>query len=186
MRKWIFNPYLTYHHKQYYRFLTSGFIHKDYLHLIFNMFVFWMFGKYVEYTFMGEYGVITGGILFVTLYIAGIVIADIPTLIKHRDHEYYNALGASGGVSAVLFSFVIFYPLEELCLYGLDLLCFPGILWALLYSIYSFYMGRKGADHINHDAHLAGGIFGIIFTLVAVPGTLSNFFRQMADFSLFN
>lgn len=183
MRKWIFNPYITYHHRQYYRFLTSGFLHKDYIHLIFNMFVFWMFGRPVEYTFMGAYGVIEGRLLFLGLYLLGIILADLPTLIKHKDHQYYNALGASGGVSAVLFSFVIFYPAEDLCLYGL--LCLPGILWAVLYLVYSFYMGRKGADQINHDAHLAGGVFGILYTIIAVPGTLMAFFRQLADVSLF-
>ncbi len=185
MRRWIFNPYIVYHQRQYYRFITSGFLHKDYIHLIFNMFVFWMFGRMVEYTLMGEYGIVTGRILFAGLYLLGIIISDLPTFFKHKDHQYYNALGASGGVSAVLFSYVIFYPLEKLCLYGIDLLCFPGILWAVFYIIYSFYMGKKGADHINHDAHLAGGVFGIVFTLIVVPEALPNFLSQLTNFSLF-
>jgi membrane associated rhomboid family serine protease len=185
MGRWIFNPYSTHHHREYYRMIASGFLHKDYIHLIFNMFVLFMFGNYVEQTLDVYFGPVTGKILFLALYLLGIIISDIPTLIKHKDHRHYNALGASGGVSSVLFSFVILYPLEELCLYGIPLLCFPGILWAALYVIYSIYMGKKGGDNINHDAHLYGGLFGIVFTFIVVPNAFEGFFAQLAEFSLF-
>lgn len=117
------------------------------------------------------------------MYLLGIIVSDIPSFIKHKDAPYYNALGASGGVSSLLFSFIIFDPTQDLCLYGL--LCFPGFIWGALYIVYSFYMGKKGQDNINHDAHLYGGLFGIVFTIIAVPGVIPNFIDQLSNFSLF-
>jgi membrane associated rhomboid family serine protease len=180
--KLIFNPYVILRNNEYHRFLTSGFIHGDFMHLLFNMFVLYMFGTYVENIFTAIYGGIGQG-LFVAMYFLGIVISDIPTFFKHRDSPHYNALGASGGVSSLLFSFIIFNPTQDLCLYGL--LCFPGILWGILYIIYSFYMGKRGQDNINHDAHLYGGIFGILFTIITVPGVIMNFIEQLKAFSIF-
>jgi membrane associated rhomboid family serine protease len=185
MNKWIFNPYQVWNRKEYYRFITSGFIHKDTLHLIFNMFVFYLFGGIVEDIFTGIFPSPWGSVFFGILYLAGIVISDIPTFIKHKSQPYYNALGASGGVASVLFSYILFQPLEKLCLYGLPFLCFPGILWAAVYIVYSYYSGKKGAGNINHDAHLYGAIFGIIFTIAVYPSIISIFIEQMKDFSLF-
>ena len=134
LSKWIFNPYSIHHYKQYGRFVTSGFIHGSWMHLIFNMLVLYMFGEQVEYIFRSIYGV-TGSILFIVMYLGAIIVADIPTFIKNKDNMHYNALGASGGTSGILFSFILFNPTQQLCLYGL--LCFPGFLWGVLYIIYS-------------------------------------------------
>lgn len=180
--KLIFNPYVILRNKDYKRFITSGFIHADLLHLLFNMFVLWMFGSYVEQIFQAIYGVI-GQILFASMYLLGIVISDIPSFLKYKDLPHYNALGASGGVSSILFSFIIFDPTQDICLYGL--LCFPGFIWGALYIIYTVYMGKQQRDNINHDAHLYGGLFGIAFTIITVPSVLPNFFEQLSNFSLF-
>lgn len=182
MKKWIFNPYSVNKYKQYYRFITSGFIHNDFIHLLFNMLVLWMFGEQVEYVFASLYGT-TGILLFVGLYILGIVISDIPTYLKHKNHAYYNALGASGGVSSVLFSYILFDPASKLYLYGL--IGLPGVVWAALYIAYSFYMGKKSSDNINHDAHLYGGLFGIFFTILIYPGVILHFFEQLKNLSFF-
>lgn len=141
-----------------------------------------MFGSYVEDIFNTIYGT-TGTVLYVLMYLLGIIVSDIPSFIKHKDAPYYNALGASGGVSSLLFSFIIFDPTQDLCLYGL--LCFPGFIWGALYIVYSFYMGKKGHGNINHDAHLYGGLFGILFTIIAVPDVIPNFIEQLSNFSLF-
>lgn len=178
----MFNPYIIIRDKEYHRFITSGFIHGDMLHLLFNMFVMFMFGTYVENIFYAIYGTL-GTILYVLMYVLGIIVSDIPSFIKHKDSPYYNALGASGGVSSLLFSFIIFDPTQDLCLYGL--LCFPGFIWGALYIVYSYYMGKKGQGNINHDAHLYGGLFGIVFTIIAVPGVIPNFIEQLSNFSLF-
>ena len=182
LRKWIFNPYSVNKYKQYYRFVTSGFIHNDFIHLLFNMLVLWMFGEQVEYVFTALYGV-TGTVLYVVLYILGIIVSDIPTYLKHKDHAYYNALGASGGVSSVLFSFILFDPTQKLYLYGI--LGLPGIVWAALYVLYSAYMGKREGDNINHDAHLYGGLFGIAFTILIYPKVIMHFIEQLKGLSLF-
>ncbi|HNP18897.1 MAG TPA: rhomboid family intramembrane serine protease [Fulvivirga sp.] len=180
--KLIFNPYVIKRNNEYHRFITSGFIHGDYIHLLFNMFVLYMFGTYVEQVYSAVYGVI-GQVLFVAMYLLGIIVSDIPSFFKNQNSPYYNALGASGGVSSILFSFIIFDPTRDLCLYGL--VCFPGFIWGALYIIYSIYMGKRGQDNINHDAHLYGGLFGIVFTVITVPGVVSNFIEQLKTFSLF-
>ena len=182
LRKWIFNPYSVNKYKQYYRFITSGFIHNDFIHLLFNMLVLWMFGEQVEYVFTALYGV-AGTVLFVALYILGIIVSDIPTYLKHKNHAYYNALGASGGVSSVLFSFILFDPTQKLYLYGI--LGLPGIVWAALYVLYSAYMGKREGDNINHDAHLYGGLFGIAFTILIYPKVIMHFIEQLKGLSLF-
>ncbi|MBL6449777.1 rhomboid family intramembrane serine protease [Fulvivirga sp. 29W222] len=182
LRKWIFNPYSVNEYRQYYRFVTSGFIHNDFVHLLFNMLVLWMFGEQVEYVFAAIYG-ISGKAIFVALYLLGIIVSDIPTYLKHKNHAYYNALGASGGVASVLFSFILFAPAQKLYLYGI--IGLPGIVWAALYLLYSAYMGKRGADNINHDAHLYGALFGVGFTILVYPKVILHFIDQLGNLSLF-
>lgn len=182
-QKWIFNPYSVQKYNQYYRFITSGLLHSGWIHLLFNMLVLYMFGKQVEDIFGMIYGPVVGKIIFGGLYFFGIIVSDIPTYFKHRNAAYYNALGASGGVSSVLFSFILFDPNQQLCLYGL--VCFPGIVWAVLYIVYSYYMGKKGSDNINHDAHLYGGLFGVAYTILVYPSVIPHFIEQLKNFQLF-
>ncbi|MEO0552791.1 MAG: rhomboid family intramembrane serine protease [Bacteroidota bacterium] len=180
--RWIFNPYAVKHNKQYYRFLSSGFLHGGFIHLLFNMLVLYMFGEQVEAVFTSAYGVV-GKVLFAGLYILGIIISDIPTFLKYKDLPHYNALGASGGVSSILFSYILFDPSSKLYLYGL--IGLPGVVWAALYIIYSYYMSKKQIDNINHDAHLYGGIFGIVFTIITIPQVVPHFFEQLTQLRLF-
>lgn len=182
LNKWILNPYTVHQKKEYHRFITSGFIHGSWTHLIFNMLVLYMFGEQVEWAFYSIYGDF-GVVLFVIMYLAAIIISDIPTYIKNKENIYYNSLGASGGTSAILFSYILFDPTQSLCLYGL--LCFPGIFWGVLYIIYSVYMGKQQMDNINHDAHLWGGIFGIGFTILIYPSVTLHFLEQLGNLSLF-
>ncbi|MEM6359607.1 MAG: rhomboid family intramembrane serine protease [Bacteroidota bacterium] len=180
--RWIFNPYAVKHNKQYYRFLSSGFLHGGFIHLLFNMLVLYMFGEQVEAVFTSAYGVV-GKVLFAGLYVLGIIISDIPTFLKYKDLPHYNALGASGGVSSILFSYILFDPSSKLYLYGL--IGLPGVVWAALYIIYSYYMSKKQIDNINHDAHLYGGIFGIVFTIITIPQVVPHFFEQLTQLRLF-
>ncbi|MDH5475841.1 MAG: rhomboid family intramembrane serine protease [Cyclobacteriaceae bacterium] len=182
MGKWIFNPYTVFHNKEYHRFITSGFIHGNWMHLIFNMLVLFMFGEQVESWFTQLYGEV-GVVLYVVMFLAAVIVSDIPTFLKNKENSYYNALGASGGTSAILFSYILFNPIQSLCLYGI--LCFPGVLWGVLYIIYSVYMGKQQSDNINHDAHLWGGLFGIGFTIMIYPSVILHFLEQLRDFTLF-
>jgi membrane associated rhomboid family serine protease len=176
-QKWIMNPYQVKHHKQYWRFITSGFVHINYTHLFFNMFALFFFGQHVAYYFG-----IMGNQILVILYLLGIVISDIPTYIKYKDVPNYNSLGASGGVAAVLFSSIMFEPLNPIRIMFIPI-DIPGFVLGTLYLIYSFYQGKRMSDNINHDAHLYGAIFGLVFTVLLRPGVIVSFVQQIKDWS---
>jgi membrane associated rhomboid family serine protease len=181
-RKFIFNPYAINKRKQYYRFITSGFLHNDHMHLIFNMISLYFFGAGVEFIFSQVFGTL-GPIYFVTLYILGIIVSDIPTYFKHQNNPGYNALGASGGVSSVVFAFILFLPLHKI-----DLFFFvpiPGFILGALYIFYSWYSSRKANDNINHDAHLYGALFGLVFCIVLYPQAVPDFFKQLSGWKAF-
>lgn len=181
--RWMFMPHRIKHRKQWDRFLLSGFIHKDYIHLLFNMFTFYFFGGVVEMFLKYKYGMVTGGIFYVTFYLLGIIISDIPTFVKHQDNGYYRALGASGGTAATVFASIIVMPLADICLFGL--ICLPGFILGTLFLIYSYVKGRQESDGINHDAHLYGALFGIFFILALSPSSAGEFISQIKNFSLF-
>jgi membrane associated rhomboid family serine protease len=178
MGRFIMNPYTVYKRNEFHRFITSGFIHQDHMHLLLNMFSLYFFGIAVEQVFYGVFGP-AGLIYFVVLYLAAIVVSDLPTYFKHKENPRYSSLGASGGVSAVIFAFIIFQPLQSICLYFA--LCMPGFILGTLYIIFSWYQGRKSNDHINHDAHLYGALFGLIFCIVMYPASIGNFFEQIRN-----
>jgi membrane associated rhomboid family serine protease len=181
-RKWMMNPYLVRKNKEYYRFITSGFIHSDIAHLVFNMYALFALGQYLEQIFEAWYG-ITGLIIYLALYILGIIVSDIPTYLKYNKDYNYNSLGASGGVSSVIFSFIIIAPLEKLSLFFIPM---PAFLFGALYLIYSYMQARRDADQINHDAHFYGAIFGIVFTVLIDYHVAVNFFDQIIHWRLFD
>ncbi len=183
MSRWMFTPYLIKEKNQYDRFVLSGFIHKDSMHLLFNMFTFYFFGGAVEQFLLYRLGFIPGTLVFVLFYVAAIVIADIPTFLKHQNHSFYRALGASGGVAATVFASIILMPLSDICLFGI--VCLPGFALGVLFLIYSVVQAKKGNDGVNHDAHLYGAIFGIIFILIINPNSALNFLEQIKSFRLF-
>ncbi|GAB3236684.1 rhomboid family intramembrane serine protease [Algoriphagus aestuariicola] len=183
MDRWMFMPYRIKKRGQWDRFILSGFIHKDYIHLLFNMFTFYFFGRVVEMFLGYTFGEALGGLFFVGFYLLGIVISDIPTYKKHQDDSHYRALGASGGTAAAVFASIVIMPLSDICLFGI--ICLPGFILGVLFLIYSYAQGKKGGDNINHDAHLYGAIFGIIFILVLSPSSAGTFIEQIRDFRLF-
>lgn len=148
---------------EYYRLLTSGFIHADYMHLIFNMLALFLFGRNVELFYL--YSGIPDW-LFPVMYLVGIVTASLPSYSRHKNDTYYRSLGASGGVSAVLFAFIYFAPWETIFIWFLPV---PAIIAAVGYLVYSAYMSRQQRDNVNHDAHFWGAVFGFVFTLVFAP-----------------
>jgi membrane associated rhomboid family serine protease len=178
MQRLIFNAYMVQENGQYYRFLTCGFIHADWLHLIINMMVFYSFGSQVEEAYTYLFGA-KATWYFLVLYFGGIVISILPSYLKHRHQPGYNSLGASGGVAAITFSFILFNPLQKIYLYGIFGL--PSILMGIAYLGYSFFMNKKGGDNVNHSAHFWGAIFGIIYTLALKPGLFMSFIQQVSD-----
>lgn len=181
--RWMFMPYRIKNRGQWDRFILSGFIHKDYMHLLFNMFTFYFFGGVVEMFLRYKFGVLTGGILFVLFYLLGIIISDIPTYKKYQKDSHYRALGASGGTAATVFASIVIMPLSDICLFAI--ICLPGFILGVLFLIYSYVKGKEGQDNINHDAHLYGAIFGIFFILILSPSSAGMFVEQIKDFRLF-
>ncbi|HXS35330.1 MAG TPA: rhomboid family intramembrane serine protease [Flavipsychrobacter sp.] len=157
---------------EYYRLLSSGFIHADWMHLIFNMLTLYLFGVAVEKIFyaMDMHN------LFLVLYLAGIVVASLPSFIKNRNNSYYRSLGASGGVAAILFSYVYFAPWTKILIWFIPV---PGIIAGVLYLLYSAYSSRKGNSSINHDAHFWGAVFGFVFTLLIDSSHGQSFLNQL-------
>ncbi|HMO33832.1 MAG TPA: rhomboid family intramembrane serine protease [Lacibacter sp.] len=168
----IFWPPQVKHKHQYYRFITSGFIHADLAHLAFNMITFYFFGRVME----GFFEMKMGSMGFLLFYLGGIVVSEIPSYIRHQDNYHYRSLGASGGVTAVLFSFILLAPWQTLYVFFLPL---PAIVFAVLYFFYTAYMSKRGGDYINHSAHLWGAIYGVVFTILVERGALEHFLREL-------
>ena len=161
---------------EYWRFLTSGFIHADFTHLFFNLFSFYFFGTQLEYIF----SVIFPGLgpwVFLVFYLLGIIVADLPTFFKQKHNHYFNSLGASGAVSATIFAGIMFFPTEKIYLFGI--VGIPGIIYAGLFTWYSIEMERRGRDFVNHSAHLYGGLFGVIFVTLTYPQVWISFVQQV-------
>ncbi len=176
MRKWILNPYLVHHKKQWWRMITSGFIHADFMHLFFNLFAFYGFGMAVENYYAAIFEE-KGIFFYLLLYLGAIVIANGPSLHKNKDNHYYNSLGASGAVSAVIFAAILFQPWSKIYFFGV--IGIPGILMGPLYLFIEYRMGKQGGTGINHDAHFWGAIFGLLFTLALKPTLVLFFFDQL-------
>ncbi|MCP4520417.1 MAG: rhomboid family intramembrane serine protease [Cytophagales bacterium] len=178
--RFIMHPYTVHHHNQYYRFLSSGFIHADFMHLAFNCYAMYLFGQYAEAFFMNAFGETQGMINFFLLFVLGVIVSSVPTFFKHKDNPSYFALGASGGVSSVMFAAIMFYPLLPLQ-FILIPIPIPGFILGILYLIYSHYADKKQQDNIGHSAHLYGAIFGIVFTCVMYPSVMVSFYEQIVN-----
>jgi membrane associated rhomboid family serine protease len=176
MARYQFNAYMIKHRNQWYRFITHAFLHADWMHLIVNMLVLYSFGQFVEMNLAFRFGDISP-IIYLALYFGAVIVSSISTFQKHKDDHWYNAVGASGAVSAVMFSSVVFGPFMKIYLYGI--LPLPAILWSALYVAYSMYMGNRQSDNINHDAHLWGGFYGMLFTLILSPSTAQDFIQHI-------
>ncbi len=176
--KMLFNPAKVYYHNEWYRLFSHAFIHADLLHLGINMFVLYFFGQYVETIFALKFGLELGMLYFFFLYVGGILFASIPALKKNKDNPLYNSLGASGAVSAVLFSSIVLDPTNTIYIYAA--IPMPAIVFGVLYVIYEMYMNNKGRTNIAHDAHLLGALFGVLFTIILSPKfVIANFIQQI-------
>lgn len=160
--------------RQYDRLVTHGFVHADWQHLLFNMITLYFFGRHVERLFLPYIGQL-GFLLF---YLSAILVAILPTYLRHRHDPRYRSLGASGAVSAVLFAFILADPWSLLFVFFVPL---PAIVYAALYIGYSVWMDRRGGDNVNHSAHLWGAGYGVLFTVVMEPGVVAGFLERLAS-----
>ena len=174
LSKLILSPSAVVYDKQWYRVITHAFIHADWMHLLFNMLALWSFGNVVVIYF----GYISDNPTrsFYAMYFIAIIISSIPDLVKQRNNPGFLSLGASGAVSAVVFSAIFFDPWNTILIFFIP--C-PGILFGVVYLLYSSYMAKKGGGNINHHAHLYGSAFGFIFPLLLDPGAIQIFIEQL-------
>lgn len=157
-------PYEVHRRGEYYRFISSGFLHADLPHLFFNMFTLYFFGQNLEWAVSAlDLG---GETIFLLLYTGALIVSDMPTYFRERHNPSFRSLGASGAVSAVVFAVILFNPWGSIYLYGAIRL--SAALYAVLFLAYCIYMGKKGQDNIHHEAHLWGAVFGLAFMLVVL------------------
>ena len=175
----LFNAYAIKHHGQWYRLFTSGFVHGNLPHLAFNMFALYMFGDYVESFFqLLVHNVRWGSFVYLGFYLSAIPMSVLYTFEKHKNDEWYNALGASGAISAVIFSFIIQNPFQLMGLLFIPIYI-PAILFGIIYLAATWYMSRRKVDNIAHDAHLFGALYGILVTVVCAPKLVTDLFAAL-------
>jgi membrane associated rhomboid family serine protease len=173
-----FNAWLIRERKQNYRFLSYGLVHAGWMHLAINMFVLYSFGNHVEAAFKMIFGPAKGLLNYGMLYVGGIIFATLLDFGKQKNNPYYDAVGASGAVAAVLFSSIILMPTSSLFVFPIPFPV-PAWLFGILYIAYSVWMGKKGNDNIGHNAHLLGAVYGILFTIVMKPALFGLFLKNL-------
>jgi membrane associated rhomboid family serine protease len=157
---------------EYDRFFGHGFIHADGAHLLFNMITLFFFGSIIE-QFYRQYLYELGFVLF---YLGGLIAAIIPSYLKHKNDHRWASLGASGAVSAVLFTYILFEPWKLIFVFFIPV---PAIIFAGLYVAYSIWSGKRGRDNVNHSAHLWGAAYGVIVTILIEPRIVPHFLNKL-------
>ena len=173
-----FNAWSVWHGRQWYRMLSYGLVHAGWGHLFFNMLTLYFFGRVVEAYFGQLFGAQKGDILYIVFYVSALAVSSIGDLVKFRNNPRYNAVGASGAVSSVLFASILFEPTMGIYIYLIPIPV-PGYIFAPLYLLYCWYMARRGTDNIGHSAHFWGAVYGLLFPLVLTPHTLFHFLGQL-------
>jgi membrane associated rhomboid family serine protease len=166
----ILNPYRVRTGFQVHRLLTAGWIHADPGHLIFNMITLYFFAAPVERAL--------GSVLFLVLYVSGVVVSFIPTTLRHMKNPNYNSLGASGAVAAVMFSAILLDPNLKVSLVFLPI-GIPGIFYALGYLAYSAFSSWRAKDGVNHGAHISGALYGSLLTFILEPTRVARTLQRM-------
>jgi membrane associated rhomboid family serine protease len=176
----ILHPYSISRGKRVYTLITSGFIHADVMHLAFNLLSYYFFAfqleagnKYFNFAGLGHWQ-------FGVLYIVSLILSDVPSVYKHRNDSWYHSLGASGAVSAVVFSFIMFSPLSGMGVVFLPGINIPAVLFGVLYLVYCNYASRHSRDNINHDAHFFGALSGLLLTVIMRPHSVHDFITQVS------
>lgn len=160
IRKAAFRPYWLVRNAEYWRLLSSGFVHANFSHLLFNLLTFYFFAFALERRI--------GSGLFIALYGSGLLLSNLSTYFQHRNEPDYASLGASGAITAVLFAAIVYFPTSSLYILPLPV-PIPAPVFAVLYLAYSYYQSRHSTGRINHDAHIGGAVTGLVFVAVTDP-----------------
>jgi membrane associated rhomboid family serine protease len=167
----VLHPYSVYRKQRIYTVITSGLIHNDWMHLFFNMLSYYFFAFNLEK--------VLGHWQFGLLYVASLILSDLPTVYKHKNDDWYHSLGASGAVSAVIFSFIMFSPLTKMLIMPIPI-GIPAVLFGVLYLIYCNYASKHSRDNINHDAHMFGALSGLLITIILYPHIVNSFLMEIS------
>ncbi len=170
--KLALKPYEVIHHKSWSQVITSGFVHSNMPHLLFNMLTFFFFAFSLEQAI--------GSLNFIIIYFISLVLSDVTTILKQKENPHYLSLGASGAISGVVFSYILFFPQMEMMIFPLPI-PIPAPIFAILYLAYCSFAGKRAADNINHEAHFWGALSGVIITILIQPSAASNFFQYLIN-----
>ncbi len=170
----LFWPTEIQNRNQYYRYISYGLIHSDFIHLGFNMLALYSFGDYIEKGLFSSPELFgqNGRLFFLVLYISAVIISPIPDYFMNKNNPAYRALGASGAVSAVVFAGIMLQPKIGISIYFLPAV--PGYIFGVLFLALSAYLGRKGNSNIGHGAHFTGAVYGLLFTIITTK-VFANF-----------
>ncbi len=179
--KLMFNAYMISKRKEWWRFFSNGLIHADWMHLIFNMYALYIFGTgvgvesiYKDENVYGE----KGTLFFILLYVGGLVMSSLYSYEKNKNNIYYNSLGASGAVSAVIFAFIILNPTARMGLMFIPIRL-PAYIFGLIMLGFEHYLSKRGNTGIAHDAHFWGAVYGALLTIILKPELFTNFINQI-------
>lgn len=160
-------PYQIIHEKKYYQALTSGFLHAGFAHLLFNMFALFSFGSILEQLFVFNFGELNGRVFYLLIYFISLFSGSLLTVLFHHKDPNYVAVGASGAISGIIFSYVIFFPFNQISVMFVPM---PAFVFAFLYIAISVYGMKARFGNIGHEAHLGGALGGFIATLILIEG----------------
>ncbi len=170
-------PYAEERRREYYRWVSAGFLHADYMHLFFNMFTLYFFGRMVEDWFKILFPGV-GDLLFLVFYLVAIAAASASTFYQQKGNPSFSSIGASGAVAAVLFAAILLHPTIGIGFMFIPI-PIPGFIFGPLYLWYSSYAAKQGRDNIDHAAHFYGAVFGFLFPLVFKPSLFLHFIDQL-------
>jgi membrane associated rhomboid family serine protease len=168
----MLRPYYLFRNREYEKLITSGFVHADAGHLIFNLITFYFFAFPLERRI--------GSLSFVSLYFISMVLSEIGTCLKHRNDPNYASLGASGAILGVLFASIVYFPTQSLFIFPIPV-PIPAPLFAVGYLVYSYYQSRQNVGNVNHDAHIGGAITGLVFVALTEPPAFGRLVQRVVE-----
>ena len=167
---WILSPRRVYYEKHYHLIITSGFLHADLMHLLFNMFTFYFFAFRLE--------AVIGTVNFLIVYFGSMILSVISTILKKKDDYGYGSLGASGAISGLVFASVLTAPNSTMMIMPIPI-PIPAYIFAVFYLLWSYFAAKKAQDMINHEAHFWGALAGVVLMIILIPGIIGYFISSL-------